>query len=1452
MRALLFLASCSGALVPECEQGTWHPAPLELGPSPTYLPGCPGFVPCPLGYACRAGVRNLCSPGTHTPAAGSSTCAPCPAGARCPQGVAQPCGLDASVFCPQGDASAPRAVGPGHYSTPEEGAVGARSGVAVCPLGFYCQHGLRLPCPVGRFGGQLGLASAACSGPCMGGYACPLASTQPTQLACGSQGAEAICPTGSAHGALPVLGSGGEQRDLATQLAGTELQQPPQAQLAAAKIDGEQGWQVLGGGAREALCPRGFYCPSASGAALACPAGRAGVTPGATSVLHCSEVCEAGFFCPPGSGSPRAVPCGSPAHFCPPGSALPLPVGAGNYTFSTASGALPSEVTRSGQAPCPPGSYCTKEGIALPCPSGRFAALPGHTSSACQGPCAAGFACSTPGSSTPQGDGPCTDPAYFCPLGTPRPVQVSEGHFSTSAGAAQLPCPLGYFCASGLKQQCAAGRFGSSIALSSPACSGLCAQGFYCPAGSTLPTQHACGGLSVYCPEGSGLPLPVPPGHFSVAAGGASLFFSPAFPAEPPLTLATLATPLTPTSCPAAWAASGEAAALFALDAALAPKLRGLGLSAVDPAAAAVNSTLRVAALPCPPGATCWKGQLHPCPAGRYSGATGTEAVACAHTCAPGFFCPAGSFRANQRACGNGSVVCEGGAGAPSAVAPGYYSLAGLAPDEPLLPPILCGGDADNASALLSFPTPTASSALLQQPFFASQPGHGWWPALQRTPCAASTPPGTPHAASPAVHPGMRSEQCQGALLGGERTRSKTSLCPVGHWCSAGALTACAAGRYGRSEGMADASACALCPSGAFCPPASAAPLPCSAASSAAEAARVFCPAGSAAPSPVLAGFYSLPPHPASPDPALILAALAAFPTLAVQRVDQAPCPHGYTCSMGVPAPCRAGVFGNHTGESRTYCAGLCPAGFYCPPATTSPYHFPCGNASVYCPAGSSTPTPVAQGFYTLGDTPAFPRLSAANATRSSQTQCQAGWHCAAGIARACAAGRFGDRAGLAAAGCSGPCAPGHFCPPGSTSSTPFRCGDAHLVLVDVLSSLPIQAALASDPQLPDTDTLPMLSPAFSTASLASLYAALLCSGTGAGTACTRPAIGVGSGAIAWGNWRASAPSTVTALPWAGSQEEQAAAVYGAVGVGHGSPGASAAASLALALADRQALVTALIPVGLLGNRTLSSLLGAVNASAGGGRGWGGLGGWGAGSGRTVLSISQGSAAPLFNFTASIPWNGGQRLKLPSFTLPIDSFAAMHRALLVGGPTAVYCPAGSPWPVPVAPGLVSNSSALALSAVLAAAATASAGSASALAEAAAAFAANATADGVVAAAPGWFAVGGRAEPCPPGSYNPLPSAGSPRACLPCTAGSACPLGTPTPLPCADGAFAAEGAAACTPCPAPHAGSGGLVAPVDAAEAQRQWPLGQTAAAGALGLPSAPTLLRCKTSIRCCE
>ncbi len=120
--------------------------------------------------------------------------------------------------------------------------------------------------------------------------------------------------------------------------------------------------------------------------------------------------------------------------------------------------------------------------------------------------------------------------------------------------------------------------------------------------------------------------------------------------------------------------------------------------------------------------------------------------------------------------------------------------------------------------------------------------------------------------------------------------------------------------------------------------------------------------------------------------------------------------------------------------------------GFVCVPGSSTPRAAPCGNASVFCPAGSGAPTPVGAGNYSTGNASTG---SAASMTAQAVCPAPAAYanvsvYCpgpGVGVMIVCPGGRFGTAAGLSSSLCSGECAPGYFCPDGSVSPQQQQCG---------------------------------------------------------------------------------------------------------------------------------------------------------------------------------------------------------------------------------------------------------------------------------------------------------------------------------------------------------------------------------------------------------------------------
>ncbi|KAF0698605.1 Aste57867_10762 [Aphanomyces stellatus] len=137
-------------------------------------------------------------------------------------------------------------------------------------------------------------------------------------------------------------------------------------------------------------------------------------------------------------------------------------------------------------------------------------------------------------------------------------------------------------------------------------------------------------------------------------------------------------------------------------------------------------------------------------------------------------------------------------------------------------------------------------------------------------------------------------------------------------------------------------------------------------------------------------------------------------------RWFQRPCEAGFYCQSGVRYPCPPGTFGSATQLTTAQCSGPCTAGYYCPPASITGTTAACGDVSLYCPVGVGAPTAVLAG--------------------TSQTVCDVGYFCQGGIRYQCPSGTYGTDAGLTVGQCSGWCAAGYFCPPGSTLAMAQPC----------------------------------------------------------------------------------------------------------------------------------------------------------------------------------------------------------------------------------------------------------------------------------------------------------------------------------------------------------------------------------------------------------------------------
>ncbi|CAM9174325.1 unnamed protein product [Ectocarpus fasciculatus] len=442
---------------------------------------------------------------------------------------------------------------------------------AACGQGHFCTNGVKLPCAPGRFGSSTEETSYLCSGFCPAGSFCPEGSSSPAP--CGNS--SVYCPAGSS---APTVVSRGNYA---------------------------VGGASASGRIEQAVCPKGRYCRQ--GLATLCPAGTFGEREG----LHddaCSGPCPAGWYCPPGAIDPFALACGGPEHYCPEGSGRPLPVDRGYLAAGGGNDLSGSSGGFSLQFRCPVGRYCVG-GVSWPCPAGRFGASELSVNSSCTGLCG---------------------PGHYCPEGSHRADQVSEGHYTVGGGAtllmeavitttadtivvagtnettaeqveadtsltstrsAERLCEPGFWCEAGFRYPCEAGAYGSDFGATRGNCSGLCEAGFVCRNGSVSPEENPCGALS-------------------------------------------------------------------------------------------------------PPGSYADQGLLYTCPAGRYGASHGLSVPLCSGSCSVGFYCEPGSVSSRERACGGPSRMCPAGSGWPIMVDSGYYTTDySTVPDEEACPPGLFRND---------------------------------------------------------------------------------------------------------------------------------------------------------------------------------------------------------------------------------------------------------------------------------------------------------------------------------------------------------------------------------------------------------------------------------------------------------------------------------------------------------------------------------------------------------------------------------------------------------------------------------------------------------------------------------------------------------------------------------------------------------------------------------------
>ena len=566
---------------------------------------------------------------------------------------------------------------------------------------------------------------------------------------------------------------------------------------------------------------------------------------------------------------------------------------------------------------CGVGHYCA-DGARRDCPPGAYGASETLSTSKCSGLCSAGYWCQS--RSTSQTENKCGNYTHYCPAGSAAPLAAPAGFYTTKGAEVTsdvetrtsiLICPRGYYCTDGLRKLCPAGTYGSTEGLASGTCSGECAAGWFCPAGSTSPKQEPCGMEPTrYCPAGSGRRLPV-----------AEAFYADSF----------------------SDAGTGDVG---------------------DGGFAEQHS--------CPAGSYCIYGVRRPCPAGRFGSKTLETNASCSGECMAGHYCPEGSISPKQHPCGPADVFCPARSAEPTAVSGGHYTFSHLNEelfDDPAFNNYANTSHRHNHKALrqtgervceaghfctgdgFRLPCPAGRYGAAQgetssqcsgpcaEGFYCPLPG-SVSPTAEicadpNTFCMTGSV--TPHVVSPGYY------SLLGAEVGGSAGRAFEHKCEPGFYCSGGERLRCPKGVYGGSFGLTNESCSGKCSEGYFCPAGSL-------SSTEVECGNhnLYCPGGGNwMPTRVSVGYFTTGGNVST-------------------RTGQAVAPAGSYAADGLLFTCRAGYYGAAAGLSSSVCSGPCNVpGYYCPAGSTSPTMRVCGGDNMMCPPMSTAPIKVLSGYYT-------------------------------------------------------------------------------------------------------------------------------------------------------------------------------------------------------------------------------------------------------------------------------------------------------------------------------------------------------------------------------------------------------------------------------------------------------------------------------------------------------
>lgn len=259
------------------------------------------------------------------------------------------------------------------------------------------------------------------------------------------------------------------------------------------------------------------------------------------------------------------------------------------------------------------------------------------------------------------------------------------------AVVAQLPCPPGQYGPPIDCRLCPAGRYGATQNVTSINCTGPCAAGYFCLAGSTNATAVLCPAGSS-CPTGSANATLCLPGRYSSSGAAVCLNCTAGrFGQGQGLTSSLCTGPCSagyacPAGSPTATASSCAVGKYSEAGASLCTDCPEGTYGAVQGLATPLCTGLCAAGYACAPGSTnataaaCAQGKYSlagaaactSCPAGSYGETAALNTSACSGQCTAGYYCPSGSVNATAVVCPLGSF-CPPAAGTPTPCGPGVF-----------------------------------------------------------------------------------------------------------------------------------------------------------------------------------------------------------------------------------------------------------------------------------------------------------------------------------------------------------------------------------------------------------------------------------------------------------------------------------------------------------------------------------------------------------------------------------------------------------------------------------------------------------------------------------------------------------------------------------------------------------------------------------------------------------